>query len=87
MIQPGNVRNLIKELCPSQMQNRIKDHSKYYSILNNTLKLMDEISQSMHNLIRATYPYPSSTESLTITINNGQHDKEVLVEYMESFKQ
>ena len=44
-----NVKNvyamIFKELCPIQTQNRIKDHPKYGSIINDTLKLMDEIDQ------------------------------------------
>ena len=39
------------------MQNIIKEHPKYDSILKDTLNLMDEISQSMHETIRSTYSY------------------------------
>ena len=52
---------IFKEFCPSQMQNRIKEHPKYDIILNNTLKIMDEIFQSIHKPILATYPYMPST--------------------------
>ena len=64
---------IFKELFPSQMQNRIKDHTKYDSIINNLLKLMDEISQAMQNPIRSTYPYLPLTESLERMTNTRQH--------------
>ena len=35
---------IFKEFFPSNMQNRIKDHTKYDSIINNPLNIMDEIS-------------------------------------------
>ena len=35
---------IFKEFFPSKTQNRIKDHTKYNSIINNPLNLMDEIS-------------------------------------------
>ena len=45
---------IFKEFCPSQMQNRIKEHPKHGSILNDTLKLMDSISETMNKYIRST---------------------------------
>ena len=48
---------IFKDFCPSQMQNIIKENAEYGSILNYTMKLMDEISQSMYEPIWATYPY------------------------------
>ena len=54
----GNAYAMIfKEFCLSHMPNIIKNHPKYDSILNNTLKLMDAIDQSMLNPTRETYPY------------------------------
>ena len=76
-----------KEFYPSQTQNRSKAHHEYDSIINDKLKLMHAIAQSLHEPIRATYPYMSSTESLAIMINTMQQDKEGLVDYMERFKQ
>ena len=46
---------IFKELCLSQMKNRIKEHHEYDSVLNNPLKIMGEIAQPMHNPIWATY--------------------------------
>ena len=39
---------IFKEFCPCHTQNIIKENPKYDSIINNNLKLMDAISQSMH---------------------------------------
>ena len=52
---------IFKEFYGSNMKNRIKYHPKYDSILNNPLKLIDAIAQSMYEPIRATYPYLSLT--------------------------
>ena len=38
---------IFKELCPSIMQDRLEEHPKYDSIIDNPLKLMDAISKSM----------------------------------------
>ena len=48
---------IFKEFCSSQIKSIIKEHPKYDSILKDTLNLMDEISQSMHETIRSTYSY------------------------------
>ena len=61
-----------KEFCLSQMKNIIKEHPKYDSILNNPLKLMYAIAQSIHEPIRATHPYLSLTESLERMMNTRQ---------------
>ena len=45
---------ILKEFCPNQMQNRIKEHPKYGCIINYPLKIMDEIYQSVHDPIQAT---------------------------------
>ena len=42
---------IFMELYPSQVQNKIKYHPKEDSILNDPLKIMDKISQSMHEHI------------------------------------
>ena len=34
---------IFEEFCPSQMQNRIKDHPKYGIVINDPLDLMDTI--------------------------------------------
>ena len=78
---------IFKDFFPSQMQNRIKQYSKYGSIPNNTLKLMDAISQSMNKTIQEIYTYMSVRESLARMTNDGQQEKQGLVEYMEKFKQ
>ena len=44
---------IFKELCPSQMQNKIKENPKYDSTIDDNLKLRDAIDQSMHRTIRA----------------------------------
>ena len=69
------------------MQNIIKEHPKYDIIINDTLKLMDAISQSMHDPIQATLLYLSLTEYFTIMMNTRQQEKEGLVEYIFMFKQ
>ena len=48
---------IFKEFYPSQMKNIIKENPKYEIIINNILKLMDEIAQSMHGPIIPTHPY------------------------------
>ena len=48
---------IFKEFCTRQMQNRLKEHPEYDIIINNTLKLMDAIAQSIHEPVRAIYPY------------------------------
>ena len=49
--------SLFKEFCISQTQNIIKDNPKYENNLNNTLKLIDAIAQSMNEPKREIYPY------------------------------
>ena len=66
---------IFKELCPSQTKNRIKERPKYDSIINDPLKLMDAISQSMHDPVQATFPYLTLTESLSIMMNTRQQGK------------
>ena len=66
---------IFKDLCPSQTKNRIKDHPKYDSIINNHLKLMDEISESINHPIRATYPYIPFIESLARMTNTRKQEK------------
>ena len=78
---------IFKNFCPSQIQNRIKQHPEYDSIINHPLKLTDAISQSKYKPIQATYPYISLTQYLAIIMNARQQEKEVLVEYMDRFKQ
>ena len=45
---------IFKEFCPNQIQNIIKKHPKYDSVIENDLKLMDAIAQSMYEPIRQT---------------------------------
>ena len=40
---------IFKEFCPIQIQNIIKEHPEYDSILNYPLKLMGEIYQLIQN--------------------------------------
>ena len=78
---------IFQELCPHKMKNIIKQHPEYEITLNNILKSMDAIGQSMHDPICETYPYISLTESFAIMNNIRQQDRQGLAEYMESFKQ
>ena len=48
---------IYKGFFPSQIKNRIKEHPEYEIILNYPLKIMYKIAQSMHDTVRATYPY------------------------------
>ena len=66
---------IFKELCPNQMQKRSKNHPEYDNILNDALKLMGAISQSMHKPIQETYPYLTFTEYISRMINTRQQDK------------
>ena len=66
---------IFEELFPSHKQNRIKYHPEYEIIINDPLEITDEISQSMHEPIRETYPYMSLTESIEIIMNTRQQDK------------
>ena len=85
----GSDQSIIELLafCTIHMQNIIKEHPKYYSILNHTFKLMDTISQSIHTHIRSEYPYLSLTKYLAIIMNTRQQEREKLVDYTERFKQ
>ena len=78
---------IFKEFVPIHMQNIIKEKPKYDSIINDHLKLMYRISQSMNEPIQATYPYLSLAEYITIMMNTRQRDKEVLVDYTKRLKQ
>ena len=78
---------IFKEFFPSQTKNRMKKNPKYDSIINDDLKLMDKIYQSMHEYIQETYPYLSLKESIATMMNTGKQEKEGFVEYMERFKQ
>ena len=42
---------IFKEFCPIKVQNTIKEHLKYGSILNNPLKPIYKIAQSMHETL------------------------------------
>ena len=53
---------IFKEFCSSHMKYIIEEHHEYDININDPLKIMDEIYQSMHRNIRATYPYLSLTE-------------------------
>ena len=78
---------IFEQFCPSRIQNRIKEHQKYESILKYTLKIMDVIDQSMYEPIQETYPYLLLTEYLAIIMNTRQQKKEILVTYTKRFKQ
>ena len=65
-----------KDFFPSKMQNIIKEHLKYDSILNDPLKLTYAIAQEMHETIRATYPYISFIKYLARMKNSRQQEKE-----------
>ena len=78
---------IFNEYCPSEMQNRIKEHPEHDSMNNDPLKLMDKISKSMNEPIQATYPYMSLTESFVIRMKNRQQEKEGLVDYTERLTQ
>ena len=68
------------------MQTRVKEHPKYNSIINDTFKLIGAISPSMHEPIRATYPYLSLTYYLSRMMHTRQQNKEVSLECMYWFK-
>ena len=78
---------IFNELSPSQIQNIIKYHPKYDSILNYPLNLIGAIYQSLHKPIRAKNTYMSLTEYLSRMMNNWQQYKELLVDNMDRFKQ
>ena len=78
---------IFKEFCPHQMKTKIKDNPEYESILNDTLKLMNTIIQSMHEPIQTTYTYLSLTQSLARMMNTKKQKKEGLGQYTEGFKE
>ena len=85
----GKAYSLIYEnYCDHIMQTRIKEHPKYLSeILNDPIKLLEEIAKLMHEPIRAQFPYLSMMEAHRRLLNMKQREKENLLDYLERFKQ
>ena len=85
----GKAYSLIYEnYCDNIMQTRIKEHPKYLSeILNDPIKLLEEIAKLMHEPIRAQFPYLSMMEAHRRLLNMKQREKENLLDYLERFKQ
>ena len=79
---------IFSNYCTKTMQQRIEEHPKYKSeIEDNPIKLLEVISSTTHDPIRAQYPFISMTDSLIRFINIRQHDDEDLVDYVKRFKQ
>ena len=48
---------IFNDFYPHKMRIKIKDNPEYENILNNTLKIIDSIDQSMYEPIQKTYSY------------------------------
>ena len=85
----GKAYSLIYEnYCDNTMQMRIKEHPDYHSeILNNPIRLLEEIGKLMHEPIRAQFSYMSMMEAHRRLLNLRQKDKEGLLDYVERFRQ
>jgi hypothetical protein len=69
------------------MQSRIQDHPKYDDeILDNPVRLMEEIKVLTHDTVRAQYPIASIVEQLAKWLNIQQHEDENLTEYVKRVK-
>ena len=66
---------IFKQFFPSQILNKIKEHPKYDSVINNPLNLIDSIDRSIHEPMQATYPYLPLTEYLSRMVNTRQQEK------------
>ena len=79
---------IFSNYCTKTMQQRVEEHPKYKSeIEDDPIKLLEVISSSTHDPIRAQYPFISMTDSILRLLNIKQHDEEDLVDYVKRFKQ
>jgi hypothetical protein len=70
------------------MCDRIEEHPDYDAkIKQNPVELLLAIKHSMHETIRAEYPYVSMTDAWSSLINVRQQPEEKLMDYIKWFKQ
>jgi uncharacterized FlaG/YvyC family protein len=70
------------------MHERIEEHPDYDAkIKQNPVELLLAIKHSMHETIRAEYPYVSMTDAWSSLINVRQQPEEKLMDYIKRFKQ
>ena len=72
---------ILSTYCNGTMQHRIEEHPDFDSnTQNNPIKLLKAIKITMHDPIRAKYPYASLTEALMRTLNIKQLEHENLID-------
>jgi len=72
---------IFSNYCTKTMQQRIEEHPTFRSeIEDNPIKLLEVISSTTHDPIRAQYPFISMTDSLIRFLNIKQQDDEDLVD-------
>ena len=69
------------------MQNRVQDHPKYDSeIIDDPIRLLEEIKILTHNTVRAQYPIASIVEQLSKWLNIQQHQEENITDFVKRVK-
>ena len=73
--------------CSSQMQLAIKELPNYDTeVLDDPLRLLEEVEKLMHVPRRAVYPVLSLIETLSNVMNCRQGENDSLMTYLEKFK-
>ena len=78
---------ILNNYCTKPMMNRVQDHPKYDTkIIDNPVRLMEEIKILTHDTVRAQYPIASISEHLAHWLNNKQHEDRGLTDYVKQSK-
>jgi hypothetical protein len=68
--------------CNKTIQDRITGHPEFDSkIENDPIELLKAIEILINNPVRARYPYPSMTESITRFMTGRQQENKSLTDY------
>ena len=78
---------ILNNYCTKPMMNRVQDHPKYDTeIIDNPVRLMEEIKILTHDTVRAEYPMASIVEQLTKWLSIRQYEEENLTDYTKRVK-
>ena len=78
---------ILSSYCTLQMQQRIEDHPDYATdIVDNPIRLINEIKTLTHDTLRAEYPIASIVDHLARWLNTVQYPNESLNDYAKRSK-
>ena len=78
---------IYRSYCSSQMQIALKELANYESeVLDNPLKLLEEIEKLMHVPRKVVYPTLALIETLSSLLSLRQGGNDSLMGYLEKFK-